>query len=571
MEPYKCQFCSYSSKYKYNLKRHEKSMHINKAQIDSSNQKQVMREVTVNRSKKKPIVIQANDRLQTKNFDSFDIRLKRNFKLFISGPSGSGKTFFITDLLKNLDTFTVDPPKLVIYVYRVWQAKYEEMSVDVFIEDGANLTEKINNYSKGQPTLIVFDDLINSESTPSISRLFTVDGRHSNMSLIFITQKMFVNDDRFREISGNSDYFLVFKNPRNAREIRTLASQMTPGKMDLVNYYVKATEKPFSYLLINLTQQCPDQVKFLSHLFNTPHVVRVYFNSSYLSLHDNHKGNRTNFSEMFLTNEIFEECDCNCQDEDFNTNLESLVEYRTGSKEDTTTLKDQDQEMQNVNALVPFRENTYLNEQNQKIDTTNLKDQSNDEEMKNANALVPLSENTQLNEKNQKVEPLKLKKSLQVKEATPRKIILTKNYEISNKDKPYKSALRYKPYNFVTAKQKDQEKKNNVNEFGGSYSVETWNMLNQKDKKKESGGNDEIENEDDFERVVDLGESMQVDDSEINSPKGVSINNKIEENKATEFQLYDELQCPNCDELFKSKSAIKKHKPDCKLNQIKIV
>ena len=91
---------------------------------------------------KKAVIIPANKGLDTLNMDSFDIRLKKNFKLFISGPSGSGKTFFITDLLKNLDLFTIDPPKVIIYVYRVWQPKYEEMAVDFFIEDTLNLSDK---------------------------------------------------------------------------------------------------------------------------------------------------------------------------------------------------------------------------------------------------------------------------------------------------------------------------------------------------------------------------------------------------------------------------------------------
>ena len=280
-----CQFCQYSSKKRYNVTRHETSKHGQTKTQELRVQKRSM-----GTPSKRPVIIPSNKGYDLAQMDSFDVRLKENFKIFISGPSGSGKTYFITDLLKNLDIFATNPPKLIIYVYRVWQPKYEEMSVDYFIEDGVDLMEKIKSYSKDQHALIVFDDLINSESIPTISRLFTVDGRHNNMSLIFVTQKMFVNDEKFREISGNSDYFLVFKNPRNAREIRTLASQMTPGKMDLVNYYVKATEKPFSYLFINLTQQCHDQVKFLSHLFDTPHVVRTYYNSTFLSLHDNHKG-----------------------------------------------------------------------------------------------------------------------------------------------------------------------------------------------------------------------------------------------------------------------------------------
>merc|ERR1711954_512792 len=95
------------------------------------------------------------------------------------------------------------------------------------------------------------------------------------MSLIFLTHIMFVNDESFRQISQNCDYFCIFKNPRNSSEIRTLAQQMTPGNNILVQIYMDATKGPFSYLFINLTQECDEKFKFLSHLFDN--IGRVYF------------------------------------------------------------------------------------------------------------------------------------------------------------------------------------------------------------------------------------------------------------------------------------------------------
>ena len=79
---------------------------------------------------------------------------------------------------------------------------------------------------------------------------------------------MSVIDESFRQISQNCDYFCIFKNPRNSSEIRTLAQQMTPGNMILVQIYMEATKGPFSYLFINLTQECDPNVKFISDIFN---------------------------------------------------------------------------------------------------------------------------------------------------------------------------------------------------------------------------------------------------------------------------------------------------------------
>ena len=107
-------------------------------------------------------------------------------------------------------------------------------------------------YATGKSILVVFDDMINSKSLSTLAALFTVDGRHMNMSLMFLTQRMFVNDEYFRQISQNCDYFVVFKNPRNSSEIRTLAQQITPGSLHLINIYIEATKDPILQKNVNL-------------------------------------------------------------------------------------------------------------------------------------------------------------------------------------------------------------------------------------------------------------------------------------------------------------------------------
>ena len=80
---YKCQYCTYSSNRSFNLRKHEKSMH---------------KEGELNE-------IYNNNTLYSINKDIYDVRLKENFKVFISGPSSCGKTVFVTNLLERINEF----------------------------------------------------------------------------------------------------------------------------------------------------------------------------------------------------------------------------------------------------------------------------------------------------------------------------------------------------------------------------------------------------------------------------------------------------------------------------------
>ena len=333
MKPYACDSCSYSSNYKYDLKRHQKvhfpetysnsrieknqsistsgypvqainlSNHINVPQCTPNQviniqpphfQSSYINPSTSNKKKKMPIIIHDD------SSQKFDLRLKENFKLFVSGPSRSGKTVFVKELIKNLDIFAKAPPKIITLIYKVDQPIYHKMGVDLLVQDGLNLKQHLLQIAQGCSMLCIFDDLINSTSLSELGDLFVVDGRHLNLSLVFISQRIFVNSEEFRQISQNCDYFCLFRNPRNAQEIRTLATQMTPGKLELVKYFGEATQDPFSYLWINLTQECSPLVKYLSHLFNIEHVVRAYNNGKMMEMRDLLNKGRTNFEEMYF-------------------------------------------------------------------------------------------------------------------------------------------------------------------------------------------------------------------------------------------------------------------------------
>ena len=92
------------------------------------------------------------------NKNTFDIRLKENFKLFVSGPSRCGKTVFVSKLLENIHSFGKLPPEIVLYIYKVWQPKYDEIETlgVIFIEDSENIVDEIKSYATGRPMVVIY-------------------------------------------------------------------------------------------------------------------------------------------------------------------------------------------------------------------------------------------------------------------------------------------------------------------------------------------------------------------------------------------------------------------------------
>lgn len=70
---------------------------------------------------------------------------------------------------------------------REFGASPEDYYGGSFKEDNENSVDDIKAYATNQPMHVIFDDLIGSSSLKMIANLFTVDARHMNMSMVFLT------------------------------------------------------------------------------------------------------------------------------------------------------------------------------------------------------------------------------------------------------------------------------------------------------------------------------------------------------------------------------------------------
>ena len=106
-------------------------------------------------------------------------------------------------------------------------------------------------FKKNNRNLIILDDLINEASKSlKITQPFT-RSRHDNLFVIYLTQNLFHKNQR--ALSLNSDYMVIFKNPRDNSEFSTIARQRRPDKVKFFMWACKDTTSfPHTYLMLDL-------------------------------------------------------------------------------------------------------------------------------------------------------------------------------------------------------------------------------------------------------------------------------------------------------------------------------
>ena len=155
-----------------------------------------------------------------------DPRWQHTFTCIVAGPTGCGKTTFVAGLLRNASAMIDPPPERITWYYGEWQAAYENLNIpDVRLEEGLPTSFD----SDGKRGLVVLDDLM-AETDGRVTNLFTKKSHHSNTSVIYLVQNLFPKNKESRTISLNSQYMVIFKNPRDASQIPNLAKQMYPGR-----------------------------------------------------------------------------------------------------------------------------------------------------------------------------------------------------------------------------------------------------------------------------------------------------------------------------------------------------
>ena len=115
--------------------------------------------------------------------------------------------------------------------------------------------------------LIVDDQMEEAGSSKTLQNLFTKGSHHRNLTIMYLLQNMYNAGTSQRTVSLNTHYNVVFKNPRDARQFRCLASQMHPGDFYwLIGAFLDATAKPHGYLVLDHHPKTDDDKRVVSNI-----------------------------------------------------------------------------------------------------------------------------------------------------------------------------------------------------------------------------------------------------------------------------------------------------------------
>lgn len=184
------------------------------------------------------------------------------------GPTSCGKSTFIFKLLRMRELMFDQKFEQIIYSLPPNQQIF--MPEDIKNDPKITIFKGLPNFEDfddKKPRLLIIDDQA-SDCGSDISQLFTRGSHHFNVSVIVLAQNVFTANPHFRTMSLNSHYIVVFKNPRGKDQMAALARQVCPGNYKFfLEAYEDSCSAPHSYLLLDMTQSCPEELRFRTKIF----------------------------------------------------------------------------------------------------------------------------------------------------------------------------------------------------------------------------------------------------------------------------------------------------------------
>ena len=213
----------------------------------------------------------------------YDGRIHHPSTMIISGLSNSGKTTFTQKILEHSQSvFKPSAPAFVVLIYESWQSSYDEMLQRKYINLSIKGLSDIDylkeifteNKNKGG-TLLIIDDQMQYIDQNVVS-IFTIYSHHYNVTCLLLTRSLLLSNKLYRTVSLNSNYLVLMKNTRDSSSVTQLAKQTHPFRTRFItDAYLHATKKPYSYLLLDLRQETPGEIRIRGDVFCDPMTLYV--------------------------------------------------------------------------------------------------------------------------------------------------------------------------------------------------------------------------------------------------------------------------------------------------------
>lgn len=196
--------------------------------------------------------------------------LRTPYTMMLAGPTRAGKTTFVEHLIAASPQLYDKPPAPVFYFYNQLPPTHAGLQalVSEFIQGMPDMTFLSNMYNLHGPncTIVIDDQALNI--TKEICELFSVGSSRYLANLIFLTQNLFGQVKGSRDISLNSTYIVIFKNPRDAASVAHLFRQFSPSSWrTYIDIFNDATKEPYSHLLIDCHQATNNNNRLYSNIF----------------------------------------------------------------------------------------------------------------------------------------------------------------------------------------------------------------------------------------------------------------------------------------------------------------
>ena len=196
--------------------------------------------------------------------DESTFLFKHPFTCMVSGNTSSGKTVFTKKLVKHIESMCDIPPKIIFWAYSEWQSGYDELCSmpNVQMIQGLPSLDTLKA-NPNVPKLLVLDDLMleGGKKNDFFTQIFVRGSHHWSLSCCILVQSAFY--EGLKTPRRNSHYLILFKNP-----VSILARQIFPQQVKyFMQAYKDATSQPYTYLLLDLKQTCPDKFRLRTNIF----------------------------------------------------------------------------------------------------------------------------------------------------------------------------------------------------------------------------------------------------------------------------------------------------------------